>query len=118
MEQKGKSTLIGKTATLVGFGFAPHPLQLNCYIESVVYQLANDEFVLCLAQGEGEGNPVEQRKGLGQKVPGVLFAPFAERHINGIDFLKLQEIMAQGMPEMKFEWIKNELVTGNPMGPS
>lgn len=110
LETKGRSTLLSQVGKLIGFGFASHPLMRGYYVEIVFYQTPT-EYVLCFSEGPGEGDPAAQRQGLGDDVPGALFAPYAQRSIQGSlpydDFKKVMaETLPESMPGIKLEWYK------------
>ena len=108
METKGRSYLLGETGRMVGFGFAPHPVMANHFIEAVFYK-TQTEYVICITEGPGKGDPTSQRTGLGTKVKGKFFAQYAQRCIGGEcsleDFKKImEESLSLGMPGIVFEW--------------
>src|SRR5688572_1830644 len=85
MLEKGRSELFGKIATMIGFGFAEHPLKPKHFL-SVVFYKTPEEYVICLSEGPNQGMTLaqradQQRSGLGEEVPGMLIAPFAQRSL-------------------------------------
>jgi len=111
METKGRSTLMSQVGKLIGFGFAPHPINGATHYVEVVFYKTPTEYVLCLSEGAGQGDPVSQRIGLGDDVPGAMFAPYAQRSIEGklpYDEFKnfMNETMPESMPGIKLEWYK------------
>jgi hypothetical protein len=108
LETNGRSTLYSQTGRLIGFGFVPHPLFDNCFLEVVFYKTPT-EYVLCMSEGKGAGDPESQRAGLGDEVPGSAFAPYAQRSIEGKlsydEFKKMmEETLPSSIPGMKLEW--------------
>lgn len=108
----GRSTLVGQEGKLIGFGFAPHPVFPNSFLEVIFYQ-TNKEFVICMSEGTGKGDPETQKEGLGELVAGELFAPYAHRSVaisNDMDYEKFKALMMETLPEsikgLRMEWLK------------
>lgn len=112
---KSTSTLTGQIGKLIGFGFAAHPILEESFLEVVFYQ-TSAEYVICISEGPLAGvsltnRAMLQRPGLGVRVRGEDFAPFAARSIEGklpYDELKriMNESMPDSLPDIKLEWYK------------
>lgn len=110
MKTKGKSTLLGSTGKLVGFGFGSHPIKNGWFLNVVIYRVGKYEYAICLSEGEGKGNPDAQRESLGQDVPGESFARYAVRGISGVPFTNVKKIIGEEMPKavpgLNMEWLE------------
>jgi hypothetical protein len=104
-KEVGKSTLLGKKLTYVGFCFDNHPLEGAAKIQTVFYHLrGTDSYVLCMS--EVAKPDLEQAIGsLGAVVDGIRIAPFAVRMAEGISFDELRELMEKVKPGVKFYWL-------------
>ena len=98
MNTTGKSTLLHQTGKMVGSGFARHPQKPGWSMNVVVYK-TDDQWVICLAELEGGGDPEAQRANLGSLVPGSLFAPYAARGIGAeMPYEELRRILDKSLP--------------------
>jgi len=66
MDDIGKSTLLFKQGRLIGFTFLKHPIRRNRQLHLVFYHIESEnQFVLCLSEVRGKGNPGLMRPYLG-----------------------------------------------------
>jgi len=105
----GLSTLKGRKAVLVGYGFDIHPEREGWSIVLSIYQLdGRAEYVLCLSQ-LGEGNERERRRLLAHALDRGLplyadhLIPYAQRHAAG-PLSEFKQALAEAYPAIKWRW--------------
>jgi hypothetical protein len=117
MQEAGRSTLASKTGVLVGSGFAKHPINNVGSINVAVYK-TDDQWVICLAELSGCGDPEAQRSALGAEVPGSLFAAYATRGIGSeMPYAKVRELMDKSLPHsfpgIAMHWLSEAKLTAD-----
>jgi hypothetical protein len=105
MKTIGKSNLLGKSLRFVGFKFDEHPLYLNRFVQISIYNIVDlKDYVICVSEGEGKGDLLLAKSGLGQTVSGEEIVKFASRHLANVEF----EILKTSMQKTggKWHWAK------------
>lgn len=109
-----RSTLVGKTCRVAGFGFIPHPEKNWWWINIVVYRVGAG-YLFTLGEHADSPNRDRLRKSLGKCVPGVVVAPYAVRALEGdISFEELKQHCEESWPGAGFEW---SAIGGNSVSP-
>lgn len=104
MDNRNKSELLNKDFLFVGFGFLPHPEKLAFQtIQTVYKEIGQGNFTLCVGEIESDKIDLSYNESLlGKIVPGSAIAPFAQRGISGLSYIKVKEVFNQSMPGMKW----------------
>ena len=102
----GKSTLLDKTAKLLGFLYDAHPTKAGQWIHCVFYQIGPQEFAIALGElAAGETpEPEAMRPNLGDEMPAELIIPHVERKVEGADFATFKKAMSEAYPHVDIEW--------------
>jgi hypothetical protein len=103
MKEVGKSTLLGKTLTFVGFAFDDHPLDPSLKIQLTVYKLNAKAHVLCLSETRHPETELT-REELGGEVLGDDIAPFAVRLMEGLPTTEMRQLLTESKPKATFYW--------------
>ena len=110
MHEIGKSTLVNQRALLMGYGNGRHPVLDDYYVAMSIYKLLGkreEEYVLCLSEGQGSFDPGLTRRGLelALPVPADHLIPYAQRHVVG-ELAKFRKMLEESYPKVKWNWRK------------
>lgn len=106
MRDVGKSTLLGRRLTYVGFCFNTHPLDQGMKVQTVIYRLGKDSYVLCLSE-IAYPDEKEALDSLGAEVDGAYVAPFAARRVDGITYGELKSLLQKAEPAVEYHWLED-----------